>query len=203
MADKSNLDSELKKLEEISPLGYSIGLHIRFASPLISSHTWSKKWQDHYTNNVYGLRDPMVAWSFAKQGVCRWNECPLPDPFDIIKQAREHGLKHGATISHGRISSRSIVGIAREDREFTIDELLEAQKIVMDLHRKAELPARLTDAQREALELVADGYRYEMAAAKLGISVSAFKVRLFSARSRLLAKTTAEAVQRAKDYKLL
>jgi LuxR family transcriptional regulator len=127
----------------------------------------------------------------------------LPDPFSIIKQAGEFGMPYGATISYGRLSSRSIVGIARDDREFELDELLAAQEVVSLLHNKAELPESLTGAQREALKLVATGHRYAEAAATLGISESAFKLRLSSARSRLMAKTTAEAVQRAKDYKLL
>ncbi len=203
MAIRNNLDPELDKLGQISPLGFGVGLHIRFASPLIALFTWSKEWQDHYTSNVYGLRDPMVAWAFAKQGVCRWSECPLPDPFHIIRQSRNFGLKYGATVSYGRISSRSIVGIARDDREFTLDELLEAQDVVAKLHEKSDPPNSLTKAQQEALLLVASGHRYAAAAAKLGISESAFKLRLSSARSHLMAKTTAEAVQRAKDFKLL
>lgn len=203
MVLKQNLDNELNRLGDLSPLGFGIGLHIRFASPLISLYTWPEAWQDHYTSNVFGLRDPMVAWAFAKQGACRWSECPLPDPFGIIRQAAEFGLTYGATISHGRISSRSIVGLARTDREFTLDELVEAQGVVTLLHDKSEPPEKLTKAQREALTLVADGLRYAEAARKLGISESAFKLRLSSARTQLLAKTTAEAVQRAKDYKLL
>ncbi len=203
MTIRKKLDNELNKLGKLSPLGFGVGLHIRFASPLISIYTWPTAWQDHYTNNVYGLRDPMVAWAFAKQGVCRWNECPIPDPFNIIKQAAEFGLRYGATISYGRISSRSIVGLARDDREFTLDELVKAQKLVEFMHNKAELPESLTGAQREALKLVATGHRYARAAEALGITESAFKLRLSSARTRLMAKTTAEAVQRAKDYKLL
>ena len=203
MTIRKKLDNELNKLGKLSPLGFGVGLHIRFASPLISIYTCPTAWQDHYTNNVYGLRDPMVAWAFAKQGVCRWNECPIPDPFNIIKQAAEFGLRYGATISYGRISSRSIVGLARDDREFTLDELVKAQKLVEFMHNKAELPESLTGAQREALKLVATGHRYARAAEALGITESAFKLRLSSARTRLMAKTTAEAVQRAKDYKLL
>ena len=41
------------------------------------------------------------------------------------------------------------------------------------------------------------------AAALLGISESALKARLKSARERLYARTTAEAIQRAQEYKLL
>ncbi|WP_284377244.1 helix-turn-helix transcriptional regulator [Amylibacter marinus] len=203
MSKNIGLDNEFAKLGAIAPLGYGVGLHIRFASPLISLYTWSKEWQDHYTGNVYGLRDPMIAWAFAKKGACRWSECPLPDPFGIISQAGEFGLTFGATISCGPLSSRTIVGISRDDREFTDDELNAALDVVEFLHEKAEPPESLTKAQKEALQLVAAGYRYAEAAQKLGISESALKLRLSSARNRLLARTTGEAIQRAKDYKLM
>lgn len=196
-------EQAVASMAALSPLGMGIGLHIRFVAPLISLNTWSKDWQDHYTKNVYGLRDPMVAWAFAKQGACRWSDCPLPDPFNIIKQAGEFGLKYGATISHGPLSSRSIAGVARGDREFTTEELHEIEEEFKILHVAAEPPEKLTKAQKEALELVASGLRYADAANRLNISESALKLRLSSARSRLLAKTTAEAIQRAKDFKLL
>ena len=203
MSKKLGLDIEFEKLGELAPLGYGLGLHIRFASPLISLYTWSSAWQEHYTNQVYVLRDPMIAWAFAKKGACRWSECPLPDPFGVIKEAADYGLTYGATISCGPLSSRTIAGIARNDREF-LDEELERVKLVVEyLHDRTEPPERLTKAQREALTLVADGMRYSQAAKKLGISESAFKLRLSSARNRLMARTIAEAIQRAKDYKLM
>ncbi|GLQ35121.1 hypothetical protein GCM10007939_14040 [Amylibacter marinus] len=127
----------------------------------------------------------------------------MPDPFGIISQAGEFGLTFGATISCGPLSSRTIVGISRDDREFTDDELNAALDVVEFLHEKAEPPESLTKAQKEALQLVAAGYRYAEAAQKLGISESALKLRLSSARNRLLARTTGEAIQRAKDYKLM
>jgi LuxR family transcriptional regulator len=64
-------------------------------------------------------------------------------------------------------------------------------------------PDSLTGAQIDALRLIANGSRYAAAAAQLGISESALKARLKSARERLLARTTAEAIQRAIEYKLL
>ncbi|MEZ5722989.1 MAG: hypothetical protein R3D59_16405 [Paracoccaceae bacterium] len=54
-----------------------------------------------------------------------------------------------------------------------------------------------------ALRLVARGNRYAEAAALLGISESALKARLRSARERLFVRTTAEAVQRAQTESLL
>ena len=74
--------------------------------------------------------------------------------------------------------------------------------LVHSLVPLGELSA-LSKAQVEALRCVAEGDRYAAAAAKLGISESALKARLASARSTLLARTTTEAVQRARDYRLL
>ena len=58
-------------------------------------------------------------------------------------------------------------------------------------------------AQIEALRLIADGDRHTAAAAKLGISESALKARLSSARVRLGARTTAEALKKAREFRLL
>lgn len=190
-------------MSDLAPKGYSLGLHIRFAAPLISLRTYNEEWQDHYTDNVYGIRDPLIAWGYSTKGACRWSEIKIPDPFSIFKQAGEHGLKYGVAMSCGPFSSRSIGGIARDDREYEDEEIQEALAIFEFLHEKTEPPERLTNAQREALELIAAGNRHAEAAAKLGISESALKVRLTAARNRLLARTTAEAIQRAKEYKLL
>ena len=74
---------------------------------------------------------------------------------------------------------------------------------VRRLHDITEPPDSLSRAQIEALRCVANGMRHTAAAHSLGISESAFKARLNSARQKLLARTTAEALQRAKEYKLL
>ena len=95
---------------------------------------------------------------------------------------------------------------------FVIDELTdlveeavlaEFERLIIQLHGITEPPTALSKAQVEALRCVAEGDRYAAAAAKLGISESALKARLASARSTLLARTTTEAVQRARDYRLL
>ncbi len=178
-------------------------MHIRFAGPLMQFQTYDQAWVEYYTENGFALRDPMIAWGFAKEGASRWSEVDLPDPFDIFGKAASFGLRFGVVVSVGSLTSRSIVGCARADREFANDEILRITNLVQTLHRVSEPPESLTDAQRQALQLIADGYRHAAAAAKLGISESALKARLNSARNRLLARTTAEAIQRAKDYRLL
>lgn len=197
------IDDYLEELGALAPAGYFLGLHIRFASPLLTFHTYNPDWMDHYTQNAYALRDPMVAWGLAHSGASRWSEIDLPDPFGIMSEAQTFGLVYGVCISCGPISSRTIAGVARRDREFSDEEMAELTRIVLRLHHESQPPDHLTRAEVEALEVVASGDRYAAGAARLGISESAFKARLASARKKLFARTSAEAIQRAKDYRLL
>ena len=201
--DKKSLQANFDALSQIAPVGFSAGLHIRFASPLIYVRTYDEAWTKIYDENAYALRDPLVFWGLGVKGHTRWSAIKLPDPFNILGQARSHGLAFGAVISCGPITSRSIVGMAHSEREFTDEEIAEAVKIVHNLHLAAEPPTELTPAQVEALRLLADGDRHAAAAAKLGISESAFKARLQSARVRLGARTTAQALKKAREYQLI
>lgn len=203
MSSNTGLDYELRKLGLMAPAGYFVGLHIRFTSPLLTFQTYDQAWLDHYTNNGYVLRDPMTAWGFSTTGSIRWSDTRLLDPFGLFKEAATYGLRYGVTVSCGPISSRTIASFARSDREFVDGEIETIAAIVGRLHDITEPPESLSKSQIEALNCIAKGMRHGQAAAALGISESAFKARLNSARQRLLARTTAEALQRAKEYKLL
>jgi len=197
------LNRLLAELGRASPAGFSVGLHIRFAAPIIAVQAYDPDWVEHYTANAYALRDPMVAWGFSGDGAIRWSEIELPDPFNIWGQAAEFGLKFGMAVSCGPIDSRTIIGAARSDREFAAEEMANIEAIVLEMHEISKPPTELTNAQVQALKRIADGDRHAAAAAKLGISESALKARLNSARARLLARTTSEAIKRAKEYRLL
>jgi LuxR family transcriptional regulator len=203
MSSAQVLNALLAKLGQAAPGGYAAGLHIRFAAPLITSQTYPEEWLRRYTENAYALRDPLVFWGLSVEGTTRWSEIELPDPFDIFEQAREFGLNFGCVVSCGPVSSRSIVGAGREDREFTDEEIAHIADIVHQLHAASEPPAELTSAQVDALKCIADGDRHAAAAAKLGISESALKARLVSARERLIARTTSEAIQKARSFRLI
>jgi LuxR family transcriptional regulator len=203
MTVRLSLDAEIRQLSRFANAGYLIGLHIRFTTPLLRFHTFDSRWMEHYSENGYALRDPMVAWGFSDTGFIRWSDAALPDPFGILAQAVSHGLKYGCSIACGPIRSRSIGSFARNDREFADRELCDMFQILQRMHEISNPPEELTRAQVEALQCIAGGDRHAAAAAKLGISESALKARVNSARIRLMARTTAEAIQRAKDYHLI
>jgi LuxR family transcriptional regulator, quorum-sensing system regulator SdiA len=203
MSVKLGIDVELHQLALMAPAGYFVGLHIRFTAPLFTFQTYNQDWLDNYTEKGYVLRDPMVAWGFSATGSIRWSDPGLPDPFGLFKEAAHYGLNHGVTVACGPVKSRSIASFARKDREFEDDEIAAFVRIVQRLHSVTEPPEELTKAQIEALRCIAGGDRFTAAAAKLGISESALKARITSARVRLMARTTAEAIQRAKEYRLI
>ncbi|MCK0139394.1 autoinducer binding domain-containing protein [Aliiroseovarius sp. F47248L] len=203
MSRNQAIDSLLNELGPMASAGYFVGLHIRFAAPLLTFQTYPQTWSDHYTRNAYALRDPMIAWGISRTGATRWSDIDLPDPFGILKDAARHGLVYGVCVSCGEISSRTVAGLARADREFTDEEIAAISGVVLRLHHVSQPPDTLTKAEIEALQVLASGERYAAGAVVLGISESALKARLSSARKKLFARTSAEAIQRAKDYRLI
>ncbi|MFV0492366.1 MAG: autoinducer binding domain-containing protein [Pseudorhodobacter sp.] len=203
MTTKENLAHLYGELAALAPEGYAVGLHIRYATPLIYLSKYPADWVEYYNANSYYLRDPLVFWCIGTTGTARWSEIPLPDPFGVLKKAAAHNMSYGAVSSYGPITSRSMTGACRSDREFTDDELLILADITARMHAAAKPSSELTKAQIEALQCIANGDRHTAAAAKLGISESALKARLSSARTRLEARTTSEAVKKAREYRLL
>ncbi len=202
-SDFSGLELGLARLRRLAPQGFALGLHIRFASAHVMVQTYDPAWIELYTSRGYMMCDPLVSWGFSTTGTARWSELNHPDPHNVLGQASEYGLTFGVAVSCGPTSSRSVGGFARSDREFTDQEIKLIEQTVLLLHEESTPPDSLTDAQRHALRMIASGHRYAEAAALLQISESALKARLKSARDRLYARTTAEAIQRAQEYNLL
>jgi LuxR family transcriptional regulator len=203
MSERKAIAVLLERLDRLAPMGYTVGLHIRFATPLIYKSSYPAAWVEHYNSHSYYLRDPLVFWGVGVEGTTRWSTIPLPDPFGVMKKAANHGLKYGAVSSYGPITSRSIVGISRSDREFSDEEMGQLKEVTIQLHIEAKPPSDLTKAQIEALQCLANGDRHAAAAEKLGITESAFKARVQSARIRLEARTASEAIRKAREYRLL
>jgi len=203
MSRQIGLGVELRELQALAPAGYAVALHIRFAAATMTFQTYPQDWLDRYTEQGYALRDPIIAWGLGNTGAARWSELGIPDPFGILTEAAEFGMTYGIAVSCGKMSSRTIGGVARGDREYTDAEIEQVKTVINRLHALTEPPESLTKAQIDALNCIAAGDRHAAAAAKLGISESALKARLTSARQKLMARTTAEAIQRARDYRLL
>ena len=114
-----SFEHECAELKQLAPVGYDIALHTKNTAPLHRLLDYRDSWVAHYRAQVYGLRDPVVARALSEVGSLRWSAITLPDPFDILGQARAHGLAYGATVSTGLLDERTIGSVARSDREFS------------------------------------------------------------------------------------
>ena len=97
-------DAILARLRKLAPMGYFIGLHIRYAAPIMQFQAYPKAWTDHYAERGYALRDPTIAWGFSTTGSIRWSVLPIPDPFGIIAEGARFGLNYGVIVSCGLMS---------------------------------------------------------------------------------------------------
>ena len=197
------LDAAFEELDEIAPAGYAAGLKLRFSGPALVRDTYPAKWTKHYAESLMAFWDPTVVWALANTGHARWSALKIPDPMGVMKQARAHGLNYGVVISLGKLSKRSLLGLANSEREFEDKEINQALDVFTRIHELVTDSKFLTKSQLEALRLIAGGDLHTAASDKLGISESALKARLKSARIRLNARSTAEAIIRAKEHNLL
>jgi len=203
MPQISRLEDAKSVLADFATRGYFAAMHIRFARPLYQIQTLPPAWVDHYTTGGLSLRDPAMTWGYSHIGYTRWNEIDLPDVANVFDRAKAFDLMFGAVFAHGAAESRSIVILARHDREATNGELIALYRAVVDMHDDLCPIHEVTPAQIEALREIAQGNRQAEVAQRLGISVSALKARLAAARASLGAKTVTEAIKIARDSRLL
>ena len=73
MSSRAEISATLARLQKLAPKGYYIGLHIRFAAPIMQFQTYPAAWIENYASNGYALRDPTIAWGFSTTGAIRWS----------------------------------------------------------------------------------------------------------------------------------
>ena len=188
---------DFHELALIAPAGFAAALRVSRGRALHVENCFAPRWRDTYERKSYFLRDPAIGWALSHCGVIEWCDLEQRDTAGVIDDARAHGLRHGIVVATGCAEIRSFCGLTRIDRPFTAAEGERALEVIARLHAGPPGAISLTEAQREALRLMAKGERHTRAAMIIGISESALKARLKSARGALGARTTAEAVHAA------
>lgn len=184
----------LDDLSRLAPAGFYIALHVGFSFPAEEVNRLPASWIEYYTVNGLGVHDPVMRWFYTSDGVARWTEIELPDPQQIMRAAAEHGLVHGAAVTVPGVGGRrSYANFFRADRTFADEELADLLAILTRLHTGEVGDIILTPAEIEALRMQSEGKRLKQIAWELGISVSAVKARLASAKRKLGAQTASQA----------
>lgn len=193
----------LRRLDRLSPEGYNFGWHIRYSRPTYVRLTYRPDWSETYSDRKFILNDPAVVWPLMNTGAIRWSEIDLPDPLGVFEAAAGFGYRYGVAIGCGGIENRSLGSCGRGDREFTDAEIAEIHDTVVEIHRLLEARGNLTANQCDALQMLREGFTYDQSCHHLGISRTAFRARLSSARRNLGAQTNSEAVRTAIDRGIL
>ena len=194
------------ELPALAPAGYYIALRVGFAYPMDERNAFPQPWVDHYTRKGFMLRDPAVRWAYANDGEIRWSEIEGGENSEVLEEAAHFGLRYGAVVSHATSEpkeQRSYGTFAREDREFTDEELSLLRFWVENLHEKLMPRVSLTAAETEALKLVKEGLRLKEVAWRLGVSEGAIKQRIAGAKKKLGAKTSSHAITLAVESRLI
>ena len=148
----TTVENLLKKLDEMSPSGYALGLHIHVTAPKVLIQTYDEDWMDYYAEHRMLLTDPTILWAMTNTGTKRWDDLAELDTGGVLKAAAEHGLVHGVLVSGGNAKSRSLLNTARPDRPQTDEEVLQLEKILETLHSRTADDAFLSERDKEVLE---------------------------------------------------
>lgn len=190
---------------DLSPFGHYVALRVRFTSPLNEKNNLPEAWVAEYTADGLMIFDPVMRWVYSCEGVTRWSELTLKDPQGVLVRAAAHRLHYGAaaSIQDPDTGERSFGVFARDDREFADAELAALEAAVIDMHSSRARPKGLTRAECEALGFIRDGGRLKEIAHTLGITESAVKARIVSAKRKLGARTSVHAVALATEAGLI
>ncbi|WP_265499325.1 autoinducer binding domain-containing protein [Paracoccus beibuensis] len=194
-----------QELSHLAPRGYMFGLHIRFSRPVRRVCTYPSRWIQTYTRRNLGIGDPMMIWCMLNEGAIRWGDLTriAADPLDVMAQARHFGLTFGVAVAHGPVESRSYIGAAHDSRDFTDAEIDRMAHLLRTGHDHLDRATALRPILVEALEAIACGMTYDQACGALGISRTALRYRLQTARSALGTEDNAQAIRKAIDLGLM
>lgn len=191
---------------DLASTGYYIALRVGFAFPLEEVNALPQAWSDHYTTHRFMLYDPVIRWIYANTGAIAWKDIHLDDPMRVLAQAQTFGLRHGVAVAcfdGNHEGQRSFGTFCRSDREFEQHEIDALYDYVLRMHREKAPPTNLTEAELEALRMVKNGLRLKQVAHILGISEGAVKQRLKNGKTKLGARTSAQAAAMAAEFNLI
>jgi DNA-binding CsgD family transcriptional regulator len=192
----------------------------RTATPCFWS-TYPERWIATYFDNDYLSIDPVI-------GIGRWGLLPVdwsalgrrpPQVDRMFKEACAHGIgPNGLTVPvRGANGERGLFSVTSDRLERDWLDLCLSHR--HDLHilscylhetvlalsglRRPALVRDLSKRERECLQLLASGKIYKQIAGILGISESAVRLYMRSARRKLTAATSQHAVAKASYLELI
>lgn len=177
---------------------------------------YPKAFTDEYLDGGLFRNAPMVRWAMENTGCLSWSEIAKdaqsghlpPEVMRVVLFNHEHGVVAGYGISFPRVSARTGHGIglgATRMSQSEVDALWQRDGEMIEMVCNVahltllSLPyglhgRRLTDRQREVLEMVADGKTIQDVAVLMERNPATVEKHLRLARDALDVETTAQAI---------
>jgi LuxR family transcriptional regulator, quorum-sensing system regulator SdiA len=152
MTLRAEIFALIEQLDQQSPSGFAIALHIRFAAPRYLFQSYPKNWMDHYSRKGLVTNDPTIRWAMGNAGRVRWSELEAIDTAGVLEQAKNFGILNGVTVAVLDDISRSIASFARADRDFDEAEMDRLEETFTKLHRATAEAERLDELDEHALK---------------------------------------------------
>lgn len=175
---------------------------------------YPEPWKAHYTKHNLARSDPTLLSASRSIAPVDWTRLPRDDSFDrVFRDAHDFGIsQNGLTVPvRGPYGDMGMISVTRtgDPRDWARHArhiVSDLQSVAVHLHdtvmRSSELSRvlrqpSLSSREREVLQWIAAGKTYMDVGEILSISDRTVEVHLRSARSKLSALTTAQAVARA------
>ncbi|WP_171182012.1 autoinducer binding domain-containing protein [Ruegeria sp. HKCCD8929] len=219
------MDESIPKVDrEILQISEKVELHFRPMKELLNSldvkwytllvnysvrgyehfdSTYPEDWQIEYDSKNYHVGDPALMWSMFKEGYIRWSEIKIPDIRGVWRRARAFDLNFGASFSHRSAGKRTVIYLAKPDREFSDKELIMVADEMERFVRHVAPGDLLTEREVDVLKLYTEGLSFREVGAELNITESAAKERIASAKRKLECKSTAHLIRKVIEEQLL
>lgn len=136
------ISKTLRELGDMAPEGYAVGLHVQYTTTKFLFQTYKKEWLDFYSQNGLVMSDPIVAWCFENTGAVRWSN--LTDTAGLLEKSAAYGMRYGVVYATETGGSRSMAGLARNDREYTDAEIAAISAAIEKLHVETADTAQLS-----------------------------------------------------------
>lgn len=134
MEFKEQVVASLTRMQDQSPAGFAIGLHLAFTTSKYIIQTYAKAWMEEYSRRGLLLTDPTVRWGVENLGAIRWSTLREQDEAGVIDAASEFGLKYGVSIAVERNGSRSLGSFASPTAEFSDAVIADLTAALEELH---------------------------------------------------------------------
>lgn len=200
------------KVSEIASAGYSLVINMHIPDADLIYSTYCPEWLEYYQRSSFVMRDPVLHWGLFGDGVIRWSEIDLSEIVKgaytdrVLQKAAEYGLRYGAvatTTSEGEANLKCYLSGARNDREFTDDELVVWQDCLRDAMSSYRDDYGLSEGEIAVMQLLASGMTQSEIADKLRLSRAGVKKRIERAREGLNAANTIHAISIAQAKGLI